>query len=88
MVSDLSLRGCYLQTAVPSSEGTLLSLELQTGENTPTIPVEAAIVRAVRPTGVGLEFLHLDEAAQEHLSRLVRHLLTERHDAEHEAERT
>lgn len=88
VVSDLSLGGCYLQTAVPASEGTLLSLELQTGENTPAIPVEAAIVRAVRPTGVGLEFLHLDEAAQERLSQLVRQLLSERHDAEQKTEGT
>ena len=88
MVSDVSLGGCYLHTAVPASEGTLLSLQLQTGEHTPAIPVETAIVRTARPTGVGLEFLHLDEAAQERLSRLVRQLLTERHADEHEAEST
>lgn len=80
VVSDISLGGCYLQTATPASEGTMLSLELQTGENTPAIPVEAAIVRTARPSGVGLEFLHLDEAAQERLSQLVRQLLNERHD--------
>jgi hypothetical protein len=58
----------------------MLSLELQTGEHTPAIPVEAAIVRTTQPGGVGLEFLHLDEAAQERLSQLVRQMLNERHD--------
>jgi hypothetical protein len=80
VVSDVSLGGCYLQTAIPTSEGTLLSLELQTGAHTPAIPVEAAIVRTARPGGVGLEFLHLDEAAQARLSQLVRQLLNERHE--------
>ena len=80
VVRDISLGGCYLQTATPPAVGTRLSLELQPGANTPAILVETAIVRTVQPGGLGVEFLHLDEAAQEHLSQLVRQLLNERHD--------
>ncbi len=77
VVRDLSLRGCHLQTVVELSEGTLLSLELQTVDNTPAIAVAASIVRSVGPTGVGLEFLRLDKPAQERLSQFVPQLLTE-----------
>ena len=82
MVTDIALGGCYLQTVVQLSEGTLLSLELQTAENAPAIAVEAAIVRSVRPTSVGLEFLRLNGPAQERLSQFVYQLFTEQHAAE------
>lgn len=88
VVSDISLGGCYLHTATPASEGTMLSLELQTGAHTPAIPVAAAVVRTAQPGGVGLEFLHLDKAAHERLSQFVRQLLNERHDTEQKTERT
>ena len=82
VVTDIALGGCHLQTVVQLSEGTLLSLELQTAENAPAIAVEAAIVRSVRPTSVGLEFLRLNGSAQERLSQFVYQLLTEQRAAE------
>ncbi len=75
VVTDISLSGCYLQTVVQLSQGTLVSLELQTEQHTPVIAVEAAIVRIVRPTGVGLEFLRMSESEQERFSQFIRQLL-------------
>ena len=75
MVTDISLGGCYLQTVVQLSQGTLVSLELQTEQHTPAIAVEAAIVRVVRPTGVGLAFLRLSEP--ERFSQFIHQLLVE-----------
>jgi hypothetical protein len=60
---------------VQLSQGTLVSLELQTEQHTPAIVVEAAIVRIVRPAGVGLEFLRLSEPEHERFSQFIRQLL-------------
>ena len=84
VVTDLSLGGCYMQTFVQLSQGTLVSLELQTEQHTPAIAVEAAIVRIVRPTGVGLEFLRLSEPEHERFSQFIRQLLVAQLPAEAE----
>ena len=84
MVTDISFGNCYMQTAVSLSQGTLVSLELQTEQHTPAIAVEAAIVRIVRPTGVGLEFLRMSEPEQERFSRFIHQLLVEQLPAEAE----
>src|SRR5262249_43363477 len=84
VVTDISFGGCYLQTVVRLSQGTLVSLELQTEQHTPAIAVEAAMVRLVRPTGVGLEFLRLSEPEQERFSQFIRQLLVEQLPAEAE----
>jgi hypothetical protein len=57
---------------------------LQTEPHTPAIAVEAAIVRVVRPTGVGLEFLRLSEPEHERFSQFLRRLLVEQLAAEAE----
>jgi hypothetical protein len=86
VVTAISLGGCYLQTVVRLLGGTLVSLQLQTEQNTPAIVVEAAIVRAVRSTGVGLEFLRLSEPEQERLHQFIQQLLTAQRATKHEAE--
>jgi predicted HAD superfamily Cof-like phosphohydrolase len=84
VVTNISLGGCYLQTVVQLSQGSLVSLELQTEPQTPAIAVEAAIVRMVRPTGVGLEFLRLSEPERERFSQFIRQLLLAQLSAEAE----
>ncbi len=86
VVTAISLGGCYLQTVVRLLGGTLVSLELQTEQNTPAIVVEAAIVRVVRPTGAGLEFLRLSEPEQERLKQFIDQLLTAQRATRHEVE--
>ena len=86
VVTAISLGGCYLQTVVRLLGGTLVSLELQTEQNTPAIVVEAAIVRVVRHTGVGLEFLRLSEPEQERLNQFIDQLLTAQRATQHEVE--
>jgi predicted HAD superfamily Cof-like phosphohydrolase len=84
VVTDISLGGCYMQTFVQLSQGTLVSLELQTEQPTQAIAVEAAIVRIVRPTGVGLEFLRLSEPEHERFGQFIRQLLVAQLPAEAE----
>jgi len=83
VVTDIALGGCYMQTVVELPEGTLLSLELQTVEHAPSIAIEAAIVRSVRPTSVGLQFLRIRESEHERLSQFIHQLFTRPHAAEH-----
>jgi len=80
VVTDISLGGCYLHTVVQLSQGTLVSLELQTEQHTPAIAVEAAIVRILRPTGLGLAFLRLSEP--ERFSQFIYQLLVGQFAAE------
>jgi hypothetical protein len=86
VVTAISLGGCYLQTVVRLLGGTLVSLELQTEQNIPAIVVEAAIVRFVQPTGVGLEFLQLSEPAQERLNQFMHRLFIAQQAPKHEVE--
>ena len=78
VITEISLGGCYMQTVMPLSQGTLVSLELQPEQSTPAIAVEAALVRIVRPTGAGLEFLRMSRPEQERFSQFIRQLLLER----------
>jgi hypothetical protein len=84
VITEISLDGCYMQTVLQLSQGTLVSLELQPEQHTPAITVEAALVRIVCPTGVGLEFLRMSEPEQERFSQFVRQLLLEQLPAEAE----
>lgn len=81
-VLEISLGGCFVQTVIQLAEGTLVSLELQIETAAPPLLVEAALVRSVRPLGVGLEFLRLAETEQERLSSLMRRLHAEHEDAD------
>jgi hypothetical protein len=73
-----------MQTAMQLSQETLVSLELQPAHPTPALAVEAALVRIVRPTGVGLEFLRMSGPEQERFSQFIRQLLLEQLPAEAE----
>lgn len=86
VVTDLALSGCFLQTTAHLSEGALVSLELRPVAHAPALVVEAAVVRSVRPTGVGLEFLRLHEAEHERLSQFIYQLLSARDRAEDAAQ--
>ena len=84
VITEIALGGCYMQTVVQLSQGTLVSLELQPAQHTPAIVVEAALVRIVRPTGVGLEFLRMSESEQERFDQFLCQLLLEQLPAEAE----
>jgi len=75
VITEMSLGGCYMQTALQLSQGTLVSLELQPEPHPPAIVVEAALVRIVHPTGVSLEFLRMSEPEQERFCQFMRQLL-------------
>jgi len=75
-VTRLSLGGCALESPLKLMEGMMFNLRLQPPDSNPTINVETAIVRSVRPPLVGLEFLRTNPAEQFRLIQFVAKLLT------------
>lgn len=75
-VSRLSLSGCELQTPLKLMEGMMFNLRLQPPGISPSINIETAIVRSVRPPVAGLEFLRSNPAEQFRLIQFVSGLLT------------
>lgn len=71
-ILELALGGCLVQTVTLLPEGTLMSLELDIEASAPSLRVEAALVRSVRPLSVGLEFVRLAEAEHERLGAWIR----------------
>jgi PilZ domain len=78
MVTDIALGGCGVGTTAQLVEGAILQMQLQTSPSTPAIPVEAAVVRSVRPRYVGFEFLRFEPQARERLSQFLYELLMAR----------
>ncbi len=74
VVTDLSMAGCALQTSVRPDEGALLQLVLQLTDPAQTVTVEAAVVRSIRPAGLGLQFLRVGMEDKDRLSRHIQAL--------------
>lgn len=77
-VSRLSLSGCELESPLKLMEGMMFSLRLQPPGISPSINVETAIVRSVRPPVAGLEFLRSNPAEQFRLTQFVAELFIDR----------
>lgn len=75
-VSCLSLGGCEMESPLALMEGMMFNLRLQPPGVSPSINVEAAIVRSVRPPIAGLEFLRSNPGEQFRLIQFVAGLLT------------
>jgi hypothetical protein len=84
VVVDIALGGCGLRTTASIAEGALLQVQLQPVEHAPGIPVEAAVVRTVEGSFVGLEFVRLESDAHVRLSQLMSDLLRARQGTAHD----
>lgn len=73
-VMDLAMGGCAIETQAPFQVGTLLGLQLDAYDREPHLTVEAAVVRSVQGTRVGVEFLRLSPAQKEE-ERLRQYIL-------------
>ncbi len=75
-VCRISISGCELESSLKLLEGMMFNLRLQPPGVSPSINVETAIVRSVRPPIAGLEFLRSNQAEQFRLIQYVAGLLT------------
>jgi c-di-GMP-binding flagellar brake protein YcgR len=75
---DLSMGGGTLETDAKLTSGALLQVSFQPSEWDPHITVAAAVVRSVRASSAGLEFLRIQSADQESLRQFMFRILSER----------
>ena len=78
VLTDLSMGGGTLETDATLTSGALLQVSLQPSERDSHMTVEAAVVRSVRASSVGLEFLRIQPADRESLRQFVFRILSER----------
>jgi hypothetical protein len=77
IVTDISMGGCTLTSAVELARGDIVGLNLQLSSQDLPVVVDAAIVRNVRSTTAGMEFLSLQEYDRSRLQIFIRGLLLE-----------
>ena len=70
-LTELSMGGCSLQTEAILKPGDLVQLSVKPSEQDPPITVETAVVRSVRATTLGVEFLRLDSQQRDALRQFV-----------------
>jgi hypothetical protein len=75
VVTDISMRGCMLETDVQLMEGELIEISFQPSDPVQPVIVEAAVVRSARSGSVGFEFLRLQPNEKETLHQFMMSLL-------------
>ncbi len=71
MATTISVEGCTLETDATLPEGKIIQLELQTTDRKPLVMIQAAEVRAVRPSCLHLKFLRFVPEEENRLSQLI-----------------
>ena len=75
---NLAMGGCAVEVDNPLlRQGTLLGVHLDAFDREPPIVVDAAVVRTVHGTRLGLEFLRMNEKEKERLSQFILNLWIE-----------
>ncbi|TAL11845.1 MAG: hypothetical protein EPO02_03285 [Nitrospirae bacterium] len=78
-ISALSIRGCTITTRVPVPKGYCLCLQFEVADQEPPIQIDAAVVRTVNGTRIGVLFSRIspeDEARlRQHMTMLLEHHL-------------
>jgi len=72
---NVSMGGCSFRTGAKLESGMILGLSLKISPDVPPVVVEAAVVRDVGQTIVGVEFLRWQRSERERLQQLIRGLL-------------
>lgn len=71
IITDVSVADCALESTLPLKQGETLKLELYAKTGRAPIVVEKALIRSVRKSTVGVQFVKVSEADQARLNRLV-----------------
>ena len=72
---NVSMGGCSFSTGAKIESGAILNLSLQISKDVPPVIVDAAMVRNVGSSSVGVEFLLWQQSERERLQLFVRGLL-------------
>lgn len=75
IVTEIALGGCTLEANVVLAIGAKFRMDIIISNDEPPMVISQAIVRSVRPTGFGIQFLEITDAEKERLGRLLEKLL-------------
>jgi hypothetical protein len=70
LLSSLSLGGCNLDTRLPMSKGTILSISIKLDPNH-TIKVDGKVCYSIFGSGMGIQFMNLDDKAKQLIENIV-----------------
>jgi PilZ domain len=73
-ISDLSLRGCRVESQTEVRPGTSLELRIHTSEDDPPLQIQEAVVRWSRAQHFGVEFMTLEPEEWARLQHTVTQL--------------
>jgi len=74
-VTEIALGGCSLEANVVLAIGATFKMEILISENEPPLVIDAALVRSIRLTGFGIQFMEIQEAEKERLGKVLEKLL-------------
>lgn len=74
-VTEIAMGGCTLEANVVLAIGAKFRMELNVSDIEPPLVVNQALVRSVRPSGFGIQFMEILEPEKERLARLLEKLL-------------
>jgi hypothetical protein len=74
-IVEISINGCALQASTELAEGNIIRMALQISDEAPPVQIEAAVVRAVRKSHIGIEFLRFQYDDRDRLQSFIRGLL-------------
>ena len=74
-VTEIAMGGCTLEANVVLAIGAKFRMELFISDSEPPLVINQALVRSVRPTGFGIQFMEILDAEKERLGRLLEKLL-------------
>ena len=77
-LTDVSMGGCNFLTDSAVTAGAIVKMALDVSNDVQPIIVDAAVLRYVRPEGIGAEFLRWPAGERERLQQYIRGLLIER----------
>jgi len=74
-VTEIALGGCSLEANIVLAIGAKFKMEILISESEPPLVVDQALVRSVRPTGFGIQFMEIQDIEKVRLGRVLEKLL-------------
>jgi hypothetical protein len=75
-VTEIALGGCSLEANVVLAIGAKFKMEILISESEPPLVVDQGLVRSLRPTGFGIQFMVIQDAEKVRLGRVLEKLLS------------
>jgi hypothetical protein len=77
-VTEIALGGCSLEADIVLAMGAKMKMEIRVLDAQPPIAIDVALVRSVRPTGFGIQFMEIQPQEKERLGQTLEELLKAR----------